>query len=123
MPAKPKSQPKPAPRKADRSKTDRTPSSASIGLAAGALAVLGGLAAAFRFGVFDRTIAKATRTANEHPVPDLATTKPHNDGSARAPEAFRPDPTATISAGERDAFRPVTVPVGGNPDKHSEAVH
>jgi hypothetical protein len=122
MPAKPQN-PKSAPRKTNRPKTERTRSSATIGLAAGAIAVLGGLAAAFRFGAFDRTIAKATRTANEHAVPDLAPDKPHNDGSARAPEVFRPDPTAPISAAERDAFRPATVPIGGNPDKHTEAVH
>jgi hypothetical protein len=123
MAPKPKSQPKSAPRKPASPKTERQRSSVSIGLAAGAVAVLGGLAAAFRFGVFDRTIAKATRTANEHAVPDLAPDKPHNDGSERAPEAFRPDPTASISAAERDAFRPATVPIGGNPDKHTEAVH
>ncbi|WP_242147536.1 hypothetical protein [Sphingomonas sp. BAUL-RG-20F-R05-02] len=122
MAAKSKS-PKPAARKTNAPKPERTRSSATIGLAAGAVAVLGGLAAAFRFGTFDRLIAKASRTANEHAAPDLAPTKPHNDGSARAPEAFRPDPTAPVSAAERDAFRPATVPVGGTPDKHTDAVH
>lgn len=123
MAAKAKNSAKPAPRGNARPKTEQTGRGATIGLAAGALAVLGGLAAAFRFGAFDRALAKVSSTGAEHAVPDLALDKPHNDGSARAPEAFRPDPTASISAAERDAFRPATVPVGGTPDRRTDAVH
>ena len=52
-----------------------------------------------------------TRPGNaEHPAPDLALDKPHNDGSQRAPEAFRPDPTAPVPESERDGLRPATGP-------------
>ncbi|MBC9033479.1 hypothetical protein IAG41_13870 [Sphingomonas sp. JC676] len=47
----------------------------------------------------------------EHPAPDLALEAPRlgSDGE-RAPVDFRPDPTASVPASERDAFRPALVP-------------
>jgi hypothetical protein len=50
---------------------------------------------------------------NEHAVPDLALDRPHPGPADRAPEAFRPDPTAVPGKDERDAFRPATLPVNG----------
>lgn len=46
----------------------------------------------------------------EHPAPDLAldAPRPGSDGQ-RAPVDFRPDPTAPVPAGERDALRPALV--------------
>lgn len=56
----------------------------------------------------------------EHPAPDLALDQPHPGPDARAPEAFRPDPTAPVPDSERDALRPATGPaptlVGGRDD-------
>jgi hypothetical protein len=46
----------------------------------------------------------------EHAAPDLALDKPHPGPNDRAPEAFRPDPTAPVPAGERDGLRPATGP-------------
>lgn len=46
----------------------------------------------------------------EHVPVDLALDKPHPGPRDRAPEAFRPDPTAPVPAGERDALRPATGP-------------
>jgi hypothetical protein len=41
----------------------------------------------------------------EHPAPDLALDAPR-PGTDRAPDAFRPDPTAPVPAAEREALRP-----------------
>lgn len=43
----------------------------------------------------------------EHAAPDLAPGAPE-PGTTRAPEAFRPDPTAIPTAGERESLRPAT---------------
>ncbi|MEG3163047.1 hypothetical protein U1701_00395 [Sphingomonas sp. PB2P19] len=48
---------------------------------------------------------------NEHAVPDLAPGKPHPGPTDRAPEAFRPDPTAVPTAEEREALRPATMSI------------
>ncbi|MHA6719150.1 hypothetical protein ACX40Y_06815 [Sphingomonas sp. RS6] len=78
----------------------RSPS--RTGLAAAALAgatALGALVA----GVF----ALRRRSAAEPgTVPTDLTGARHPDGSERAIEAFRPDPTAPVPAAERDALRP-----------------
>ena len=44
----------------------------------------------------------------EHAAPDLALDQPHPDEYRRAPDAFRPDPTAPVPASERDGLRPAT---------------
>jgi hypothetical protein len=44
----------------------------------------------------------------EHAVPDLALDKPHPGPHDRAPEAFRPDPTAIPTKEERESLRPAT---------------
>ncbi len=56
-----------------------------------------------------RKLAAGGLGTGEHAAPDLTgDTRP--DGSQRAPDAFRPDPTAPVPAGEREALRPATAP-------------
>jgi hypothetical protein len=45
----------------------------------------------------------------EHAAPDLALDAPR-PGTTRAPDAFRPDPTAPVPASEREGLRPATGP-------------
>lgn len=44
----------------------------------------------------------------EHSAPDLAPDKPAPGPRDRAPDAFRPDPTAPVPAGMRESLRPAT---------------
>ena len=69
---------------------------AAVGLGAAAIALL----------FFSR---KQSNPA-EHAAPDLAVDAPPVDIHTRAPDAFRPDPTAVPSAEEREALRPATGP-------------
>jgi hypothetical protein len=46
----------------------------------------------------------------EHEAPDLALDLPRPDADARAPVDFRPDPTAPVTAAEREGLRPATGP-------------
>lgn len=39
----------------------------------------------------------------------------HPDGTTRADEHFRPDPTAPVSAEDRESLRPVTAPAPHDP--------
>lgn len=39
----------------------------------------------------------------------------HPDGSTRADEHFRPDPTARVSAEDREGMRPITMPAPHDP--------
>ena len=72
-----------------------------IGVAAG----LGAIAAIVAGFV---AVTRRTRSA-EHAAPDLAADAAPV-GSQRAPEAFRPDPTAPVPESEREALRPATGP-------------
>lgn len=89
------------------------PVAAAMGLANAAIAALG--------LVLRRRAAPATDRSfgsGEHPAPDLA---PGAARPERAPEAFRPDPTAPVPAGERDAFRPALArPTLVEPDRGAE---
>lgn len=69
-------------------------------------AVIAGVGAAFGMGWLDRFLPTGNA---EHDAPDLAADAP-TPGSTRAPEAFRPDPTAPVPASERDGLRPATGP-------------
>lgn len=55
----------------------------------------------------------------EHAAPDLALDAPRPGTGDRAPDAFRPDPTAAVPASEREGLRPATAPaptmVAGQP--------
>ncbi|KQM28934.1 MULTISPECIES: hypothetical protein [unclassified Sphingomonas] len=45
-----------------------------------------------------------------HAAPDLALGKDRPGPADRAPPAFRPDPTAPVTAAERESLRPATGP-------------
>ena len=80
---------------------DRKPKPKTFGLSAlslGAAAI--GLGAAL-LAVFLRS----KTTPAEHAAPDLALDKPRPGADDRAPDAFRPDPTAVPTKAERDALR------------------
>lgn len=68
--------------------------------------IAAGLGAALRFGWLDRLLGKR---GAEHAAPDLAADAPV-PGTNRAPDAFRPDPTAAVPSSEREALRPATGP-------------
>ncbi|MBN8808646.1 MAG: hypothetical protein J0I47_10510 [Sphingomonas sp.] len=74
--------------------------------AIGAAAVVGlgaaAVGAALRYGLLDRFFP----AAEGHEAPDLALDQPHPEPGDRVPPAFRPDPTATPTAAEREALRP-----------------
>lgn len=70
---------------------------AGLALAAGAALV--GIFARRRQGIFGTGNA-------EHQAPDLALDAPRPGPDDRAPDAFRPDPTAPVPASEREALRP-----------------
>lgn len=93
-------------RTASESSTRRT---AAIAVTAiGGLAA--GVAAALKLGWLDRFfVAPGDSGGAEHAAPDLAPDAP-TPGTTRAPEAFRPDPTAPLSAADREALRPATGP-------------
>jgi uncharacterized protein HemX len=55
-----------------------------------------------------------TRRPAEGTVPTDLLGDSHPDGSARAPEAFRPDPTAPVPASEREQFRPALAQLGNS---------
>ena len=68
-------------------------------------------AAGIAVGLFGILLARRKTPSEGHAAPDLALDKPHPTASDRAPEAFRPDPTAPVSAADREALRPATGPV------------
>ncbi|WP_375421005.1 hypothetical protein [uncultured Sphingomonas sp.] len=68
-----------------------------------------GIGAAF-LGLFVR---RSRTNPAEHAAPDLALDKPHPGPHDRAPDAFRPDPTAPVPEGMRDSLRPATGPAPG----------
>ena len=64
------------------------------------------------------------RTVHEDPMPDQSSAghvpsdllgDRHPDGSVRADDHFRPDPTAPISTADRESMRPVTYPAPHDP--------
>ncbi|TCP36654.1 hypothetical protein [Sphingomonas sp. BK235] len=69
-------------------------------------AIAAGIGAALKFGWLDRYFPGGDA---EHAAPDLAADAP-TPGTDRAPEAFRPDPTAAVPASERESLRPATGP-------------
>lgn len=96
---KPHKPPK-GPRKAPHHRRD------DRGIAIGVAAGLGAIAAIVAgFSLF----ARRKPDGAEHAAPDLAADAPPV-GSQRAPDAFRPDPTAPVPDSERDALRPATGP-------------
>jgi hypothetical protein len=80
--------------KADHHFRNRTIGAALIGVAALAIGTL-----------FRSRIKSALRADAGHEAPDLAFDAA-TPGTTRAPDAFRPDPTASVPALEREALRP-----------------
>lgn len=80
----------------------------STALKVGAGVALAGVAALV--GIFARRRASGvTPSGAEHPAPDLAPDAPRpGTNGTRAPEAFRPDPTAPVPENERESLRPAT---------------
>ncbi|MCM8729608.1 hypothetical protein ACFO8O_01310 [Hephaestia sp. GCM10023244] len=74
------------------------------GIAGAALAVVGGAL------LYDVATRKAAQRKGDR-APDLAEDAPRPGPDDRAPDAFRPDPTAPVPATERDALAPATIPV------------
>jgi len=74
-----------------------------IALAAAGVAAVGSLVAATLLA------RRPKRNPAEHAAPDLAPDAPE-PGTNRAPEAFRPDPTAIPTSEERESLRPATGP-------------
>ncbi len=62
-------------------------------------------------GLFGVLLARRRPGNAEHTAPDLALDRPHPGPNDRAPDAFRPDPTAPVPASEREGLRPATGPV------------
>ena len=102
----------------NKSKRPRKPATAAdragrtrMAVAAGAVgAIAAGVTAALKLGWLDRffTVTDADPAA-EHAAPDLAPPAAA-PGSARAPDACRPDRTAPVPDSEREALRPATGP-------------
>ncbi|EZP74348.1 hypothetical protein BV96_00436 [Sphingomonas paucimobilis] len=64
--------------------------------------------------LFDRSREDKAASSPGHRPTDLSGDR-HPDGSSRADEHFRPDPTATVSASDRESLRPVTMPAPHDP--------
>lgn len=56
------------------------------------------------------SIGNVASNVGGHQATDLLTER-HPGPQDRAPEAFRPDPTAPVSAEDRESMRPATMPV------------
>lgn len=67
-------------------------------------------AAGIAVGLFGVLLARRKAPGEGHAAPDLALDKPRAGPDDRAPEAFRPDPTAPVTAADREALRPATGP-------------
>lgn len=87
-----------------RFKADHHRRNLAIGTATAVGAVASAIGAALHFGLFDRLLAGGTGS-DGHPVPDLEGDR-HPGPADRAPEHFRPDPTAAVPAADREALRP-----------------
>ena len=98
-----KARPKRAPKApAPATKVQKRPIVGKTGLAAIAAAGLGAIGA-IAFGTLRN---RRTAAATPGTVPTDLMGDRHPDGSERAIEQFRPDPTAPIPANEREAFAP-----------------
>jgi hypothetical protein len=87
---------KPQPHKLAKPKTFGR---STLAIGAAAIGLSGALLAVF---------LRPKKNPAEHAVPDLALDKPHPGPHDRAPEAFRPDPTAVPTKEERESLRPAT---------------
>lgn len=99
-----------------RARKPAPPSTASRALSVvsfGALAIAAGAAVV-------ELVRRLAARREGHAAPDLAPGGPHAGPGDRAPDAFRPDPTAPVSAGDREALRPALMPVPQVTDLQAE---
>lgn len=89
-----------------KTKTNTKPKTAGVSAIRTVGLAVAGVAAGL-LGVF---LARKRPGSAEHAAPDLALGKPRPSADDRAPDAFRPDPTAAVPASEREALRPATGP-------------
>jgi hypothetical protein len=66
------------------------------------------------------TVRRIRGHGEGHAAPDLALDHEREAGD-RAPDAFRPDPTAAVPANEREALRPATLELGSG--RELDSVH
>jgi hypothetical protein len=112
--AKPASSAKPRTAKPARKRTvtRKAAPAPSARTASKALGIFSLGAAAVAIGAAIYGVARQILTPSEgHAAPDLALDQPRPSENNRAPAAFRPDPTAPVSAAERESLRPATGPV------------
>ncbi|HEX8483987.1 hypothetical protein [Sphingomonas sp.] len=86
---------------------------AAIGVGAALIAILLRRPPAKPEGVVSDAADPATAAPSnpaEHAVPDLAPDAPPPGPHSRAPDAFRPDPTAPVPPELRESLRPATGP-------------
>jgi hypothetical protein len=92
------------------------------------LALFAGAAFATKYWLDRRDAAPSGDRADDSPLPDAISaqddpghvavdllTDAHPDGTARADDHFRPDPTAPVAAEDRESLRPVTAPAPHDP--------
>jgi|GEM_PF-1442320 len=89
-----------------RFKVSRRARTIALGLGGAVLAVGAGLGTALWRGWVKMPRGPFGGNAEGHEAPDLALDAP-KPGTKRAPDAFRPDPTAVPTQEERDALRPI----------------
>ncbi|MEN3749256.1 hypothetical protein TPR58_18930 [Sphingomonas sp. HF-S3] len=74
------------------------------------IASVAAAAVAIGAGIFEVARRMLAPGNAEHDAPDLALDQPHPGPNDRAPDAFRPDPTAEVPESEREGLRPATGP-------------
>lgn len=102
---------KAAPRRKPAAKPAPAPAATARGTASRVLniASFGALAVAVGAALWEAVRRLRGPGNAEHRAPDLALDQARPGPADRAPDAFRPDPTAAVPAGERDAMRPALV--------------
>ena len=124
-PAAPKSAPRKPAAKAATPKASAKPKPAAkpeASLPSKALGVfsIGAAVVAVGAAIVETVRRLRGRSGEGHEAPDLALDHERGTGD-RAPEAFRPDPTAPVPASEREALRPATMPLGSG--RELDSVH
>ena len=89
------------PHQPDRKPKPKTFGRNALSIGAAAIGLGGALLAVF---------LRSKKNPAEHAAPDLALDKPRPGADDRAPDAFRPDPTAVPTKAERESLRPATGP-------------
>ena len=92
---------KPTRRQAHNSTKPKTFGINALSIGAAAIGLGGALLAVF---------LRSKANPAEHAAPDLALDTPRPGATDRAPDAFRPDPTAVPTKAEREPLRPATGP-------------